>query len=49
MPARTIAAVMGPGSGHHLVKAVGGLPLALATLPRRARSRKRPVMISALP
>ena len=44
-PARTIAGVIGPGVGHHLVKTAGR-----AAPRRRARAaRKRPAMTSALP
>ncbi len=44
MPARTTSGVMGPGSGHHLVKARGRPASSGAE-----RESSRPAITSALP
>ena len=49
MPARTVARSIGPGSGHHLVKAAGLWPGRALAAPDASISLKRPVMSSALP
>jgi hypothetical protein len=45
-PARTISGVIGPGVGHHLVKARG---FGSFSSPASIRSNSRPVISSAEP